>query len=97
MQLSSISFDTYFDDIMIASADSVGQVLLAPVSTSSLSLSGRLLPQHSSAGLSAVSTIFNNFLHGMDSNITVQGAGAAPPEVMKHTYVPPELLLTSTF
>jgi hypothetical protein len=85
MQLSSISFNTFFGDIMIASVESVGQVLLAPSSTSSLSLSGRLLPQQSPAGLSAVSTVFDNFLHGMDSNIIVQGAGAAPAEVTKHT------------
>lgn len=85
MQLSSISFDTFFGDSMIASVESVGQVLLAPSSTSSLSLNGRLLPQESSVGLSAVSTVFDNFLHGMDSNITVQGAGAAPAGVMKHT------------
>ncbi|KAK2467793.1 hypothetical protein APHAL10511_000088 [Amanita phalloides] len=81
IQLRSISFNTFVDDIRIASVQSVGQVAFTPGSTTSLSLAGRLLPQQSSAGLSTVSTVFNNFLHGMDSNITVEGAGTAPTEV----------------
>ncbi|KAF8626824.1 hypothetical protein AX15_004657 [Amanita polypyramis BW_CC] len=81
IQLNSISFDALVGEIAIASVQSVGPVVLAPISTTMLPLSGRMLPQQSPAGLVTVSAIFNNFLHGMDSNVTVQGTGAGPAEV----------------
>ena len=83
IQLSSITFNTFVGEIIIASVQSVGPVVLAPTSTTTLSLSGRMLSQQSSTGLATVSTVFNNFLHGMDSNVTVQGAGAGPAEVIR--------------
>ncbi|KAF8629168.1 hypothetical protein AX17_005753 [Amanita inopinata Kibby_2008] len=81
IQLSSISFNTFVGDIMIAPVASVGQVELAPVSTTVLALRGRLIPQETPAGLAAVSGVFNNFIHGIDSNVVVQGAGAGSSEV----------------
>ncbi|KAG1742190.1 hypothetical protein EDB19DRAFT_1702736 [Suillus lakei] len=56
-------------------------VTLAPNSTSSLGLAGRLIPQNSSEGLATVSAIFNNYIHGMDSQVTVYGASAGPSDV----------------
>lgn len=70
---------------MIAPVTSRGTVTLSPGATSELSLVGRLIPQASSGGLAAVSGIFNNFVHGMDSNLVVQGNSAGPAEV-KYLY-----------
>ncbi|PFH51992.1 hypothetical protein AMATHDRAFT_74502 [Amanita thiersii Skay4041] len=81
IQLSSIAFNTFVGDTMIAPVQSSGQVTLSPLSTSALSLRGRLIPQQTSNGLTTVSTIFNNFLHGKDSNVIVQGAAAGSQEV----------------
>ena len=81
MQLSSIAFDTYVGDIMIAPVASAGELTLAPSTTSPLSLVGRLVPQTSAAGLAAVSGVFNNFIHGQDSNVVVQGVSAGPAGV----------------
>lgn len=55
--------------------------MLSPLSTSSLPLAGRLLPQSSAEALAAVSAVFNNFIHGMDSNVTVVGESAGPSDV----------------
>ncbi len=66
---------------MIAPVLSGDGLVLAPGGTSNLSLVGRLIPQNSDEGLSAVSTLFNNFIHGKDSNIVVHGASAGPEDV----------------
>ncbi|GLB37240.1 putative protein of unknown function (DUF3712) [Lyophyllum shimeji] len=79
--LSEIGFETYVGDVMIAPVMSTGAVTLAPGSTSDLSLAGRLVPQNSPAGLSTVSDVFNNFVHGKDSNVEVRGASAGPKDV----------------
>ncbi|KAF5386260.1 hypothetical protein D9615_002421 [Tricholomella constricta] len=79
--LSSIGFETFVGDVMIAPVLSAGAVTLAPGSTSDLSLVGRLVPQNSPAGLSTVSEVFNNFVHGKDSNVEVRGASAGSKEV----------------
>lgn len=52
-----------------------------PQSTISLPLVGRLIPQTNSQGLADVSTIFNAFIHGQDSNVTVIGDSAGPTGV----------------
>ncbi|KAK0485666.1 hypothetical protein IW261DRAFT_1451420 [Armillaria novae-zelandiae] len=80
--LSSIGFETYFDNVMIAPVLSGDGLVLTPGGTSNLSLVGRLIPQDSDEGLSAVSTLFNNFIHGKDSNIIVHGASAGPEDVI---------------
>jgi hypothetical protein len=54
---------------------------LAPLSSTTLSLAGRLVHQDSADGLAAVSTLFNNFVHGIDSPVTVVGASAGPSSV----------------
>jgi hypothetical protein len=79
--LSSIAFNTIVNGISIAPVASNGIASLLPVSTSSLSLVGRLVPQDSQQGLDTVSAIFNNFIHGKDSNVMVQGASAGPSDV----------------
>ena len=54
---------------------------LAPQSSSNLALVGRLLPQEFSTGLATVSGVFNNFVHGKDTNVQVRGANVQPSEV----------------
>jgi hypothetical protein len=81
IELSSIGFETFVGDVMIAPVSSTGVVTLAPTSTSDLSLVGRLVPQGSPAGLSAISSVFNNFVQGKDSIVVVHGASAGPRDV----------------
>ncbi|KIK99094.1 hypothetical protein PAXRUDRAFT_30734 [Paxillus rubicundulus Ve08.2h10] len=81
IELSSIAFNTFANGIEIAPVSSSSSITLAPQSTSPLGLTGRLIPQSSSEGLAVVSAIFNNFIHGLDSDVTVQGAGAGPSDV----------------
>ena len=66
---------------MIGPVASSGSVTLSPLSTSQLSLVGRLIPQGSAAGLATVSGVFNNFVHGKDSAVIVQGASAGSSDV----------------
>ncbi|KAK1218918.1 hypothetical protein PQX77_018360 [Marasmius sp. AFHP31] len=81
IELSSIGFDTYADNVLIAPVQSTGGVSLAPQSTTVLSLAGRLIPQSSSEGLATVSKVFNNFIHGQDSDLVVHGASAGSSDV----------------
>ncbi|KAG5646292.1 hypothetical protein DXG03_003889 [Asterophora parasitica] len=81
ISLSSIGFETYVGNVLIAPVLSAGAVTLAPGATTDLSLVGRLIPQNSPDGLSTVSDIFNNFVHGKDSNVEVRGASAGSKEV----------------
>ncbi|KAI0354382.1 hypothetical protein OH77DRAFT_1404952 [Trametes cingulata] len=81
IELSSIAFQNFFGDVNIGPASSAKGFTLAPQSTVDLPLVGRLIPQDSQAGLDAVSTIFNNFIHAQDSNVTVRGDSAGPTDV----------------
>ncbi len=84
IELSSLGFNTFANNVMIAPVASTGSVTLAPGSTSHISLAGRLIPQTSPAGLATVSDIFNTFIQGEDSNVTVQGSSAGPSDVCGH-------------
>ncbi|CAL1708136.1 unnamed protein product [Somion occarium] len=81
IELSSLGFNTFASDIMIASVATNKTVTLSPESTTTLSLIGRLIPQTSDEGLSAVSGIFNRFIHGEDSDLSVRGSAAGPSDV----------------
>ncbi|KAH8979124.1 hypothetical protein EDB92DRAFT_1821158 [Lactarius akahatsu] len=76
ISLSNIGFQTYFGNTNIGMVASNGSFTLAPLATSSLGLIGRLIPQTQQSGLLDVSTIFNNFIHGLDSNVSVHGDSA---------------------
>ncbi|OJT10827.1 hypothetical protein TRAPUB_12696, partial [Trametes pubescens] len=78
VELSSIAFQNFFGDINIGPVASTQGFTLAPQSTVALPLTGRLIPQSDQAGLDAVSTIFNRFIHAQDSNVTVRGDSAGP-------------------
>jgi len=81
IELSSITFTTFTNGAEIATVASTSAFTLSPESTSPLPLAGRLIPQSSEDGLAAISAVFNNFIHGLDSNIEVQGASAGPNDV----------------
>ncbi|KAJ3850500.1 hypothetical protein EV368DRAFT_84496 [Lentinula lateritia] len=81
IELSSLGFNSYIDGQLIAPVSCSGAVTLNPESTSNLALVGRLIPQTSSEGLAAVSQVFNNFIHGLDSELVVNGASAGPSDV----------------
>ena len=85
--LDSIAFSNYFGQTYLGPAASDGSFNMAPLSTISLPLVGRLVPQNDSNGLEDVSTIFNNFIHGMDSNVTVYGNSAGPSDVSRVMYL----------
>ncbi|KAJ3838704.1 hypothetical protein F5878DRAFT_725102 [Lentinula raphanica] len=80
IELSSLGFNSFADNQLIAPVSS-GSVALLPESTSNLALVGRLIPQNSSDGLAAVSQVFNNFVHGLNSDLVVNGASAGPSDV----------------
>ena len=81
VELTSIAFANFFQNVNIGPASSSNAFSLSPQTTVELPLTGRLIPQSSQDGLAAVSLIFNSFLHGKDSNITVQGDSAGPTDV----------------
>jgi hypothetical protein len=64
-----------------------GTVTLNPGSTSQVALVGRLIPQTSADGLSTMSTIFNNVVHGKDSDVSVKGVSAGSSDVSKDLIV----------
>jgi hypothetical protein len=81
VSLPNIGFNAFFETTGLGPITSTGAVNLLPFTTSALALAGRLVPQTSSSGLAAVSTVFNNFIHGQNSNVTVQGTAAGPSSV----------------
>jgi hypothetical protein len=79
--LSGIGFQTYFGNTNIGPVAFDSPFTLLPLATSPLSLIGRLVPQSQQPALLDVSTIFNNFIHGLDSNVYVRGDSAGPQDV----------------
>ncbi|THH12496.1 hypothetical protein EW146_g7640 [Bondarzewia mesenterica] len=81
IQLSSIGFQNYFESTNLGPAESNGSLTLSPETSVPLSLVGQLIPQSSATGLHDVSTVFNNFIHGEDSEVVVHGNNAGPSDV----------------
>lgn len=81
IELSTIGFQNFFQSTHLGPAASTGAFTLAPQSTIGLPLAGRLIPQDSSQGLADVSAVFNAFIHGQDSPVTVYGDSAGPSDV----------------
>lgn len=96
VSLSSIGFNSFFDNVLIGPVASTGPVTLLPNTTSPLPLAGRLIEQTSDQGLGAISSVFNNFIHGIDSDVTVKGTAAGPSSVMSLRTVE-DNFLTSRF
>ncbi|RPD70056.1 hypothetical protein L226DRAFT_261105 [Lentinus tigrinus ALCF2SS1-7] len=81
VELTSIGFQNFFQNVNIGPASATETFSLSPQSTIPLALTGRLVPQKEQSGLDAVSAMFNAFIHGKDSNIVVQGDSAGPTDV----------------
>ncbi|KAL1743139.1 hypothetical protein HDZ31DRAFT_83635 [Schizophyllum fasciatum] len=84
IELSTLSFDTYMTGdnmVMIAPVSAKDTVTLSPMASTHIDLVGRLVPQDSDEGLAAVSEVFNNFIHGKNSDLVVQGTAAGPSDV----------------
>ncbi|GAA5897781.1 hypothetical protein JCM8208_000260 [Rhodotorula glutinis] len=78
--LSQIGFQNFFGSTNIGPAASTGAFDLSPKTTIALPLAGRLVPQSSDQGLADVSTLFNGFIHGVPSDLIVQGDYAGPSD-----------------
>ncbi len=81
IELSTIGFQNFVGSTLLGPAASTSAFTLAPQSSINLPLVGRLIPQNSSSGLTDVSNVFNMFIHGMDSNVSVRGDTAGPSDV----------------
>ncbi|KII92866.1 hypothetical protein PLICRDRAFT_102438 [Plicaturopsis crispa FD-325 SS-3] len=81
VSLSSIGFNAFYGDTNLGPVASTNSFTLTPGGTTSLPLAGRLQAQTASSGLADVSTVFNNFIHGKDSNVSVTGTSAGPSDV----------------
>ncbi|KAI0739355.1 hypothetical protein C8Q80DRAFT_1123812 [Daedaleopsis nitida] len=81
VELTSIAFENFFQNVDIGPASASETFSLLPLTTVPLPLTGRLIPQKEQAGLDAVSAMFNSFIHGKDSDIIVQGQSAGPTDV----------------
>lgn len=80
VQLESIAFQSFYQSTNLGPVGSNSTFTLAPSATVNISMAGRLIPQTDNSALADVSTVFNNFIHGQDSNLTVQGDSAGPAE-----------------
>lgn len=77
ISIPTIAFQALYQGVDIGTVSASSAVNLRPLSTIALPLSGRLIPQTSQAGLDAVSALVNQFVHGKDSNVAVQGTAAS--------------------
>ncbi|THU88646.1 hypothetical protein K435DRAFT_866116 [Dendrothele bispora CBS 962.96] len=82
VELSRLAFDTFAQNVMIAPVATTDTIMLAPESSTSMSLKDRLVPQSSDESLSVMSDIFNRFIHGQDSDVSVHGSGVGPSDVI---------------
>lgn len=71
--LGGASFENYFGSVDIGPLSSKGGANFAPVSTSRMSMTGRLIPQTTQAGITAITTIFGHYLSGQSSTLTIYG------------------------
>ena len=78
--LSQIGFQNFFGSTNIGPVASASAFDLSPKTTIALPLAGRLVPQSSDQGLADVSTLFNGFIHGVPSDLIVQGDYAGPSD-----------------
>lgn len=88
--LSTIGFNAFYGTTELGPVASTAAITLLPNSTSPLALVGRLIPQNTAEGLAAVSAVFNNFIHGESSNVSVVGTAAGPSNVSHQPF--PEMV-----
>ncbi|KAI9279037.1 hypothetical protein BC943DRAFT_298272, partial [Umbelopsis sp. AD052] len=79
VDLSGIAFESYLGSVDLGPLSSVGGANFPPHGQSSVNLTGSLESQSSSQGLSAIQTLFTNFLSGKATSLTVKGKSASGP------------------
>lgn len=78
--LAGISFNNFFHTTFVGPVASTNAFTLLPKAATQLPLAGRLVPQNGSdQGLLDMGTVFTNYVHGIESNLTVNGDTAGGP------------------
>ncbi|KAI9022193.1 hypothetical protein CLU79DRAFT_702427 [Phycomyces nitens] len=77
--LNGVSFNAYYDGVLLGPLGSDGGAVFPPQGAGDLSLKGRLIHQDSAEGLKAVTTVFENYLGANNSIVSIQGSSASGP------------------
>ncbi|RCI03191.1 hypothetical protein CU098_005823 [Rhizopus stolonifer] len=77
--LSGVTFESYFKNVDIGPLSSNGNAVFPPQGSSVMAMKGRMIPQSSSEGLAAVTTVFENYLNASNSVLTVKGISGSGP------------------
>ncbi|KAL0078642.1 hypothetical protein J3Q64DRAFT_1824759 [Phycomyces blakesleeanus] len=77
--LNGVSFNAYYDGVLLGPLGSEGAAVFPPQGAGDLSMKGRLIHQDSAEGLKAVTTVFENYLAANNSIVTIEGASASGP------------------
>ncbi|KAI8890227.1 hypothetical protein K501DRAFT_169158 [Backusella circina FSU 941] len=77
--LAGAGFDAYFGDVLIGPLASNGAAIFPPKGSGNVNMTGRMIPQTTDEGIAAVTTVFENYLHGNDSLLTVNGESGSGP------------------
>ncbi|KAG1472252.1 hypothetical protein G6F56_001650 [Rhizopus delemar] len=75
--LSGVTFETYFNQLDIGILSSTANAFFPPQGAYPMAMKGRLIPQSSVEGLSAVTRVFENYLNASTSTITVKGVSGS--------------------
>ncbi|KAI8343892.1 hypothetical protein BC941DRAFT_342149 [Chlamydoabsidia padenii] len=76
--LNTVEFQTFFQDVHIGDLGATPGNF-APHDLSNIQMKGRMIEQNSQSGLDAVTKVFENYLGGNNSILTVQGVSASGP------------------
>ncbi|KAK4514796.1 uncharacterized protein ATC70_002401 [Mucor velutinosus] len=75
--LGGAAFETYFTGVDLGPLATDGAAFFAPLSSSSMKMKGRLIPQDTKEGIIAITTVFGHYLAGMSSNLTIKGVSGS--------------------
>ena len=77
--LAGAGFSAYFEDVLLGPLASDGAAVFPPKGTANINMKGRMIPQDSQKGLDAVTKVFENYLGGKDTPLTVVGDSGSGP------------------
>ncbi|EPB90640.1 hypothetical protein HMPREF1544_02550 [Mucor circinelloides 1006PhL] len=75
--LGGAAFETYFNGVDLGPLATDGAAFFAPLSSSSMKMKGRLVPQDTKEGIVAITTVFGHYLAGMSSDFTIKGVSGS--------------------
>ncbi|KAF1802885.1 hypothetical protein V8B55DRAFT_1045444 [Mucor lusitanicus] len=75
--LGGAAFETYFNGVDLGPLATDGAAFFAPLSSSSMKMKGRLIPQDTKEGIVAITTVFGHYLAGMSSELTIKGVSGS--------------------